>query len=530
MPPRRAPQESVGLGKSNPIPAPIKGLNTREGFVALGPDEARVLENWLPDQGACYVRPGYSHYSSFPLGATADMDTITVDSTLYTVDSSLAVDVPSVPTLATYKGASGTKLIAGASGGLWDVSGVTPTPVYPAGSYTTDRWVTESFNGYLFGVNASDTPWRYDGTTVSPTGFSGSGLTLANLQTVALVKGRLWFSEKNSADVWYGPSAGITGTLTKFQLSQIAQGGKCVGIGAWSYEGGGGPNDQTVFMMDTGEILIYGGDPATTFAKVGSFMAPKPVGVQPFVKVGGELVIITAAGPMPVSFVYRGVAFDLTELQVWGKIAPSWQADYQSGKSYSGFFGHYFNGLLYFNIPLGYTASKQYVLNTRVSGWTTYTSLPVYSMADYSGALYFGSSSNGFVDVHTTGTDNGSPIITIARQGFSFPMGKDKNVLWTMIRPNLEADGTTSAQVQVDVDFSSDQLDSPVVELIAVTTGASWGDPWGASLGSQPEIERLYISITGFGCAVAPVLRTYSTGTTIPWYSSDLVGTQGGIL
>jgi hypothetical protein len=520
------------MGQSSPIPSPVGGLNTREGFTSLKPEEARVLQNWLPDMGGCRIRPGYTHFCLVGGGLTADSTGITADTNAYKADSTVTSFSLSSPvrTLATFKGASATKLVAACDGGLFDTTGATAVPIASILTYPSDYWVTESFNAYLFGVCVGNTPWRYDGTTLTATGFSGSGLTLTNLQTVSLVKGRLWFTEANSADVWYGGSASVTGSLTKFQLSQIAQGGKCIGIGAWSYEGGAGPNDQTVFMMSTGEIIIYSGDPATTFAKVGSYSAPMPVSINPFVKVGGELVILTVNGPIPISFIYRGVAFDLTELQIWGKIAPSWQSDYALASAYTGFFGHYFDGVLYLNVPLSSNSSKQYVLNTRVSAWTTYINLPISAMAEVSGTLYFGSASDAYVNAHGSGSDNGNQILALARQAFSFPMGRNKSVQWTMLRPNIDIDGSAAGQFQVDVDFNTSPLSVAPITLSAISSGAAWGAAWGSAWASDPVSIRQFISLNGYGCAAAPVVKVFSTADNVIWYSSDLVGVQGGIL
>jgi len=152
-------------------------------------------------------------------------------------------------------------------------------------------------------------------------------------------------------------------------------------------------------------------------------------------------------------------------------------------------------------------------------------------MATLDRQVYFGSSAAaGLVYSHSGGTDDGAQIVTLAREGFSFPMGKNKSIQWTMMRPNIEANGSASAQIQVDVDFTSAVLDSPVIDLLSITTGAQWGDPWGSAWSAEPEAQRQFVSVEGYGCAVSPVLRTYSTATTVAWYSSDLVGVPGGIL
>lgn len=495
--------EMKGAGGSFPIPAPFQGLNTREAYTSLQPTEARVLENWLPDEGAVKVRPGHAEHQEID-GASL------------------------VPTLTVWKGAAGQKLIAGADGEIYDVTG-TATLLTTAANYTVDRWQTANFNGWLFGVNGVDTPWRYDGgSATAATGFTGP--TLTQLQTVSQVRNRLWFTLTNNADVRYGPIGGVTGALTAFQLSQIASGGKCVAIGSWSRDAGDGSDDFTVFIMNTGEIIVYQGDPATNFALVGKYMAPAPVGVGAVVKVGGELVVLSVSGPIPVSAAVAGNAFSFDALQMWGKIAPSWKTDFARYGANPGWNAHFFDGLVYFNIATGLSTTKQYVLNTRVSAWTLYTKLPAAQFADIGGVLYFGSYSDAFVYRHGTGTDNGAQIITLARQGASYPMGAGNASTFNSFQPLIDANGPTQMQFALDVDFRDSVLGASVYDLTTTGSGAQWGDPWGSDWGAPARSKRRWYSAKGFGRAVAPVVRTRSTADTVSWFASQLIAVPGGPL
>lgn len=500
---RALTQEAAGTAEPFPIPAPLLGLNTRENYTLLKPTEARTLENWLPDEGACKVRPGHAIHQLIS-GAT------------------------SVPSLMLFKGAASQKLLAGASDGhVYDVTGV---PSSLGAGYTVNRWQTANFNGFIFGVNAADTPWRYDGTTFGATGFTGP--TLTTLQTISQVRNRLWVTQTNSADVRYGGIGAVTGALTTFQLSQVASGGKCVGVGAWSRDAGDGADDFTVFIMSTGQIIVYQGDPATNFSLEGKFMAPAPVGINPLVQVGGELVVLTVSGPVPVSAAIAGNAFDPVAMDKWGKISPSWATDFTRYGANLGWNAHFFAGLVYFVIPTALSATKVYVLNTRNSAWTLYTSMPVAQFADLSGTLYFGSYSSGYAFRHGTGSDNGAQIITLARQGWSYPGGGTRSNQYTMVRPSISATGAAQAQFQVDVDFTEGPLNAPVVDLVAEAEGAAWDDAdWDAEdWASDPVSHRKWYSVRGKGRAVAPVVRTYSTADLVEWFATDVLAKQGGML
>ena len=493
--------QAQGTAEPFPIPAPLLGLNTRENYTLLQATEARVLENWLPDEGACKVRPGYAEHQEIS-GAT------------------------SVFSAMLFKGAASQKLLAGASDGkIYDVTG---TPSEIGAGYTVSRWQTVNFNGYIFGVNATDTPWRYDGTTFGATGFTGP--TLTTLQTISQVRNRLWVTQINSADVRYGGIGSVTGALTTFQLSQIASGGKCVGIGSWSRDAGDGADDFTVFIMSTGQVIVYQGDPATNFALVGKYMAPAPVGVNPLVQVGGELVILTTSGPVPVSAIVAGNAFKPQALAEWGKIAPSWATDFVRYGSQTGWNAHFFAGLVYFVIPTGLTTTKIFVLNTRNSAWTTYTGMPVSQFADLSGTLYFGSYSDGFVYRHGTGADNGAQISSLARQGWTYPSAGKRSHQYTMMQPNITASSSCQAQFDVDVDFTEGALDAPIVDLVAASEGAAWDEEdWDAEDWASDAIShRKWYSVRGKGRAVAPVVRTFSTADEVSWFASNVLAKLAG--
>src|SRR5262249_10363947 len=155
----------------------FKGLNTRDGFTALEPDEAYALQNWLPQSGSCTVRPGYTGFA--------------------TISGSKPVK-----TLASVPIGGAVSLLAASNGGLFHVISGSPSTLVAASTSASDYWSTAFQNGFLFGVNGGDTPFRYDGTTVTGTGFSG--VTLTSLNTINAVNFRLWATVNNSGDAYYG--------------------------------------------------------------------------------------------------------------------------------------------------------------------------------------------------------------------------------------------------------------------------------------------------------------------------------------
>ena len=526
IPPIAAGGSQVGGGEAIPFPAPTKGLNTRDHFTQLDSAEATVLENWLPDVGSCQVRPGYERFAGAFL-LTADSTTYTADSTTLTADTTVAplaaLGAAPVKTLARCVTSSTSGLLCASGGKLYNAaSGVMVSLV---AGYSNDYWSTDYANGYLFGVNGQDVPWRFDGASLSATGFTGP--TLTSLRTVKYISNssgsRLWFTENNSGDVWYAGSLYVTGALTKFQLSQIADGGHCVGVFDWASQG------ATVFCMSTGQVLIYQGDAATTFALANKYYAPPLVEPDAAVKMGNELILLTTSGPISMDVVASGLAFKLEALGNWGKIAPSWRDDYKQYGVNLGWFGKFFDGLVYFNIATGSPTSKQYVYNTRNESWTTYTNLPIAAMEFYNGSIYFGSI-DGFVDIHAGPSDNGSPIVSLALPGFSYLGSPSKSKLVSAVRPNIFTSGYLNGQFQIDTDFIAQPVTTPNVVLSTPSGSHLWDGPWDQPWGDTKQNKPYWLSRSGYGRAIRPVTRTSSIASDVQWFSTDIIASSGGTL
>lgn len=524
-------------GVSLSIPAPIGGLNTRDKITELQPSEARVLENWLPESGKLVIRPGYTVHAELAAGDSLVLN----DGTSYILlndGSTILINSATtaggaVQTLVEWSGASAsTDFLAASGGSIYEVTTTGFKDTALASSLSSNRWQTANFNARTFLVNGVDAPKDYNGSAIASTSWSGSGLTLTNLVNVAAVRDRLWFCENSSADVWYGGIGSITGTLTKFQLSQIASGGFCMAIGSWSQDGGSGMDDLIAFVMSTGQVIVYQGDPATTFSLVGKYdTGAAPIGRQCLVKLAGELLVITRFGLLPLSAAVAGNALDLAALNPWGKVAPLIAEYAVTYGANAGWQAVLLNGILYLNIPLtAQVLSTQIVLNTRTGAFTTYTGWNCECLGTFNNELYFGSGTGAEVRKATAGTDdNGTAIKAIARQAFIQPDNNGKSFVYTAIRPRIAAQGFISGTVGVDTDYFSSGFISDSVELAATSNETSWGSEWGSPWGSESEPTNTWISTTGEGRSFGVKLSVQSEANSAEWSSSDVLMVPGSI-
>lgn len=497
-------------GNAVAVPPPYGGINLRDDVSAIQVNQARFLDNWLPDSGALKVRPGYQAHAS-------------------------DIGTGEVKTLATFEGTTAEVMLAAANGNIYDASsaGSASDLTGALAGFSEDRWQHANFNNRLLLVNGTDAPLHFDGSAIAATAWTGSGLTIANLVNVANVRNRLWFCENGSADVWYGGVGSITGALARFQLSQIASGGFCQAIGSWSRDAGDGQDDLTVFVMSTGQIIVYQGDPASTFELVGKFgdeSSAPPIGRQCLIKVGGELLIITRLGLLPLSAAMRASSsLDFSILEPWGKIAALVRTEAESHGAKAGWHGALHNGVLYVNIPQSEGAlSKQIVLVTRTGAWATYSGWNASSIRAFDNRLYFGAQTGGLVRKVTRGDDNGLPVIATARGAFVAPSGNRTNV-FTAIRPRIQAQGDVSGFIGVDTDFFERSLVGNSVELVRDVDTTPWGSDWGSPWGAKPEPIAKWFSVNGDGRNAAVKLQVFVQSDEVKWLATDILYRQGGI-
>ncbi len=492
------------------LPAPTGGWNARDSLSAMAPDDAITLDNWFPEADRVAVRPGFvAHATGVGAGA--------------------------VETLGVWRGPGGSRLIAAGGGGLYNVTSAGGASAIPGSTaYNSDRWQTVNFKGRLFGVNGTDAPWHYDGATLSATAWNGSGLVAGNLIQIEAFKQRLFFAERETASFWYGGIGAVTGALTSFDLAQIARlGGNLQAIGTWSLDAGDGLDDLIVFVMSTGEIIIYTGtDPGdvSAWSKVGSYDAAPPIGRRCLTKLGGDLIVLTEAGYLPVSLIAQGWTLDrIIKGTSWGKIAPAVAASAAAASAYWGWqIAELFpNGKLYVNVPISAARFTQHVLNTHTGAWAKATGMEARSWAVFGSTGYFGGAS-GTVYKQVGRSDAGTPIVADAKTAFTNMGARGMRKRYSAARPVLSSEGNIDGvEIGCDTDFSQRRAVLTPTEIRNSGT-SPWASPWGRPWGDRMKAARTRVSIAGIGESAALRLRVRTSGQTVNWHSTELTAELGG--
>ncbi len=477
------------------ITAPWRGLNTRDRLEVQSTEFAQELDNFICENGEVTLRNGTNSHAT---GAGA-----------------------SVESLMPYTSAGSEKLFAAANASIFDATTAGAMGSAVVSSLTSAQWshvmYSTTSGNFLVIANGADTVRHYNGT--SWTAPTITGVTSSNLSFVTEHKGRLFFIEKNTLSLWYLATNAVSGAATEFPLGTLCKdGGSLVAASSWSLDAGDGQDDLFVIVTSEGEVLIYGGtDPASNYALIGIYKTARPIGSRCMAKYGGELVILTRAGPVACSELMNAVA---TEEQ---KFAELVRADFkaeaiENGSSF-GWQVHLYTarGWLMFNVPVdvGLETYRQYILNE--GAWFRFRELPAVCWAELDGTLYYGASDGAVykADVADAVSDAGEAItgrLLWSWSRFNYAGNKKFN----MVRPHMEADATPAPLVQMMTDYSVIPL-SNVPTLKDANAGTQWdaGD-WDTSDWSGVNIAYSQpIGVSGIGIVGALYMQIESSSLEV---------------
>jgi hypothetical protein len=481
-------QERRGVSVPVTVPAPHGGWNTRDAESAMPVEDAVILDNFIPSVGKVESRWGYI---SSATGASSN------------VESMFSYEAGSVKELIS---ASGSNIYKGNSGALTSIGS----------GFGSARWDGVNFNANLLLVNGTDTPQKFDGSTLSALTITGSGLTPSQLNGVMVFKSFVFYWDDATQDFWYGGVNAIEGAFTKFPLSRVGTfGGNLVKIITWNIDGGDGVDDLCVFFMSSGETIVYKGtDPASDFELVGVYKIGQPISKRVITKLASDIAIINNSDFVLFSEVFRKGGIVSSSSKLSGAIRDAartygnlfgWQAlDYQKGN------------LLIVNVPLA-TNSKyhQYIVNTITGAAARFTGIDARCWCVHDKDLYFGG--NTVINKADSGFKDGTVEIKVDAQQAYSTLGVQSSKTINTIDPVHTADGN----VTVDVDMGYDFGRSTLAQTIASeSTGTQWGSDWG-SVWSPEAVTRTqnYLS-SGQGTYVSIRLKSAFLGQQMSWFST----------
>lgn len=471
------------------FPSPYGGVNTRDSLEAMQPIDAIKLDNWFCGVGKVSLRKGYAEHST-------------------------GMGTGSVEMLAEYHAGAVRKLLAGANNNIYDATSSPASSL--ASGYSNNQWQYASLQGRMHFVNGADTPQDYDGSSVAAVTWTGP--TVTSLVGVYMHKHRLFFWEASSQSFWYGAVNGQSGALTEFPLGRVSQfGGNLSQMITWTIDAGNGPDDFAVFIMTSGDVIVYSGDDpgtAADWALKGIYHIGEAIGRRCAVKVGGDVLIPTVEDYVSLTSILRGL--DQQKSKLSGYIPSA----YETGKSLFGWQGvvNKKENMILFNVPTSATVFDQHVINTITGSPSRFKDIPSRCWSNYNTDLYFGGT-GGKVYKYTGNADDGSDINSDAIQAWN-SLGSKYRKRAVAVRPIIEATGDTAYEIGLGFDYSDATVTSPTT---ISASGSAWDvSAWDVSAWSDESAFSTDWRIShGTGHTISPRLKVNSQQAA-SWLRTDI--------
>lgn len=291
------------------LPAPIRGLIQNENPAFMQPGAALNLDNWFATDATIKIRGGSQVWTRLGTVGTPD----------------------NTPIVSMFNYISGgtKKMWASTATKLYDVTAAAAfSPALTGFTITNGHFSTAQLSNatgeWLIAVNdAGDYPLRFDGTSwvqltpsyTPPAGKPGRIVATAyptypvvdgsTLKQVWKYRRRLFFIQSGSMNAWYLDLDAVAGELNLIPLSgAFTMGGSLLFGCAWSVSAGDGIDDKCVFVTTEGEIAVFTGTnpgDAANWKQQGRYQISKPMGKNAWLRIGGDVLIITTDGIVPIS-------------------------------------------------------------------------------------------------------------------------------------------------------------------------------------------------------------------------------------
>lgn len=529
---RKAAQPRVSEVKS--MIAPLGGINDTDPLANMGEQYCIQMVNWVPGNAAILARQGYREWCT---GLSGAVKTI----------------------MAYYKMDGTTNLFASTDAGIYDITISKANPTLVKVVVNGDmRWVTfgNVANQYLVAVSAgSDPSVFYDGAAwnnfVETSGTPATpgeikGVNPNSWCHVTTFKRRLWFVEENSMTAWYLPVDAVAGVAKPFYLTSIfKRGGKLLYMIDWSVDGGDGLDDRLVFVSSLGEVAVYGGDNpdvTTDWMLEAVFYAGTPVGDKSFTEFGGDVLMMTMYGLIPLTKVLMGrLEENPTEQAINRRISRTINLILRSKKYNTNWEIHnvpLLQAIVIIIPPFGQEPAIQFVMNSLTGAWTRFD-MPIFCGRQSRGDFYFGAAdgtvylygANNYLDnVKLDGT-GGLPVQCSLFSAYNYMDDPTCLKHWKLIRPIFQSDQPPSYLVRLNTDYDlaalpgapappAEDQENPIWD-IAIWDNAFWS--------SSITVFRPWTGVVGLGYCCALLMKA-ATNDATAFVAVELVYEKGGVV
>lgn len=442
------------------FPAPIRGVVLNQNLAMAQPGSAVVLDNWVCTSTGISVRGGSVKVATLP---------------------------SAVVSMFSYSSGSIGKLFAATETDVYDVTSVADVDVTPAadisgqtsGYYSTQQFGTAG-GDFLIAVNGSDHMQLFDGGTweeiTDTSTLAITGVDTSKLSHVWSYASRLFFVEKDKQKAWYLPSDSIAGEAHEISLSGVFQMGGSLLMGAtWSLDSGSGLDDMCVFISTEGEVAVYKGTNPGDYANwslSGVYQITPPLGQNATMRAGGDLLVATSVGLVPISSAISKDIGALSMASVSASIEPEWRNltetytlpwEIQKWPDL---------GVMVVAMANALDDRVSWVCNLNTGAWSRFTNIGIRCMAAMSGNMYAGGNDGVVKLLDASGSDIGIPYTSVYIGSYEAISGLSDEKTILQARAKFRATSDVSALVGMKVDY--DETPSSAPSSISDFASALW--------------------------------------------------------
>src|SRR4249919_1793037 len=383
-------------------------------------------------------------------------------------------DPSRLPIISSFEYVSGNtqRMYAAQATKLFDVT--SSTPVLIVSGQSSGNWSAAQFSNaavsalgtnWLIAVNESgnDYPLRFngtswvtlDGTAGAPaptdggskiTGPAGTPVEFGKgLSYVWKYRGRLYFIGAGSMDAWYLPIDSVGGVLAKIPLAGAATlGGKLIAGASWSLDAGDGIDDKNVFLTSEGEVLIFtGSNPAdaANWRQEGRYRTSPPMGMNAHIQVGGDLLLLTVDGIIPLSQAITKEVGQLELAMLTRTIKPMWRdsvtekrANPWTAKKWDEYGG------IFVALPGGKPGERFCLVANNVTGaWGRFTDYDATCWIRLRADMFFGTQDGIVMQAERTGLDDGRAYVCTLVGGWEIFGAPSAQFVWHQARATFKS-------------------------------------------------------------------------------------------
>ena len=565
------------------LPAPIRGILETENWAYTKPGCATIIDNWFPTQKGLKLRGGTERWAVLPDPVEivrSGFEYISGNQQrMFAATSTRLFDVTFAdnPVLQTGVGTITNGNFSASqfatAGGDWLLivndagdhvrrfNGTTwaylqtTTPAawavstaYAIGARALDTadhsyWkclvahTSPATGTFAAARTAAPTQWQRELASDNAAWITGPAGTLVEnghgLTYVWKYRSRLFFIEGGTFNAWCLPVNAIGGSLIQIPLSGAAKRGGSLLFGtSWSSDSGDGTDDKCIFATDQGEVLVFAGtDPtsATNWKQEGRYDISKPLGKNGHQQLGGDILVITVDGIVPLSAAVNKDVSALSLAAITYNIEPMWMREFKTKDAHPWTLAKWDEGdALFVNFPGGKTLKTQTVgvSNLHTGAWTRYTGWDAMCFMRLRGSIFFGTQDGKIMQIDSTGFDDthwdeinghyvGNNYICTLVGGWEMFQVPPNQVTWFQARAAFFSSAREPFEPQLaattDYEFRIPVPPNPGPDpgLLEVWDQGLWDDArWDQpSAGPAPVKNTMWVSIGETGFSHAPIVQ-----------------------